>query len=330
MTPTTLKTSAQATSYWHRHWKETERHHESEQRKVKKMKEDDEGSPEGPEPPSPDRMAEEGEGDGFIDVQGIIPRLKLAILLKHNCALRGRTGTGKTFLIRKLAEEQERKLITLNMTVNTSIDEIKGRYVLVPGEKTGLTAKWVDGALVRAMKEGHWVVIEEANFMRDEVASVLYSPMDDRRELVIDEHEGETIIAHEDFRIFLTMNWDYAGTQRFNPAIMNRINSWFDVDYLPQTMEAKLLVKRAGIDKDIANQMCMFARKVRAAAAKESLPDLSTRILLNWAQVIKQGMEPVAAAEMSVIPILGYTEDEKAMPRELLEAIFGVKEYEDD
>lgn len=270
------------------------------------------------------------EKDEFIDIQGIIPRLKLAIKLKHNCALRGRTGTGKTFLIRKLAEAQEKELITLNMTVNTSIDEIKGRYILHPGKEGRLSAKWVDGALVRAMKNGYWVVIEEANFMRDEVASVLYSPMDDRKELVLDEHEGETIVAHPDFRVFLTMNWDYAGTQRFNPAIMNRINSWFDVDYLPQGSEASLIVNRTGIDKEVAMQMCMFARKVRAAALKESLPDLSTRILLNWATVIKQGIEPMKAAEMNVIPILGYTEDEKSMPRELLEAIFGAKEYEED
>jgi MoxR-like ATPase len=126
------------------------------------------------------------------------------------------------------------------------------------------------------------------------------------------------------------MNWDYAGTQRFNPAIMNRINSWLDVDYLPQAQEAALIVERTGIDKQVANHMCIFARKVRAAAQKENLPDLSTRILLNWASIIKEGMNPAEAAELSVIPILGYTEEEKEMPRELLNTIFGTKKFEED
>jgi len=313
---------------------------------------DKEERPEGPEPPKPETKAEgskpegkpEGEGkstggitkrkeaEQFVDVQGIIPRLRVRIKLGHNVAFRGRTGTGKTFLISKLAQEQEKRLVVLNMTVNTTTDEIKGHYGPAPAGSggQGLTVKWVEGALAKAMKNGYWVVIEEANFMRDEVASALYSPMDHRRDLVIDEHEGEVIKAHPDFRLFLTMNWDYSGTQRFNPAIMNRINSWFDVDYLPPNQEAALIVQTTGIPRDVADKMCLFARKVRSASMKENLPDLSTRILLDWGEVIKAGESPEDAAETSVIPILGYTEDEKAMPRELLATIFGSKKYEDD
>jgi ABC-type transport system involved in cytochrome c biogenesis ATPase subunit len=58
--------------------------------------------PKEPEPPAPDRLAAKEWKDDFVDVQGIIPRLKAAIRLSHNCALRGRTGTGKTFLIRSI------------------------------------------------------------------------------------------------------------------------------------------------------------------------------------------------------------------------------------
>jgi MoxR-like ATPase len=265
----------------------------------------------------------------FIDAQGFIPKIRKAIELRHNIALRGKTGTGKTFLVRLLARESEKQLVTLNMTVNTSVDEIKGRFVVHPMPDGRIGVKWIDSQLVKAMREGHWVVIEEANFMRDEVASVLYSIMDDRREVILDEHEGEVIKAHPDFRIFLTMNWDYSGTQRFNPAIMNRINSWFDMEYLSAAAEAELLRERTGIEVETARKMTMFAQKVRKATEQMALSDLSTRILIDWARMVRAGIEVQEAAELSVIPILGHTEEEKDAPREFLNQIFSKKKFEE-
>lgn len=269
--------------------------------------------------------------DDFIDTQNFLPAIEKAIELRHNVAFRGRTGTGKTFLVRQLARKAGKELATLNMTVNTSVDEIKGRYILTPAPSgAGMNAKWIDGSITRMMRTGGWVVIEEANFMRDEVASVLYSIMDDRRELIIDEHEGEVIKAHPEFRLFLTMNWDYSGTQRFNPAIMNRVNSWFDVEYLPEDAEMDLLVQRTGIDNTLARKICSFASKIRKIAPEDGLPDISTRILLNWAEMVKAGLKPIDAAEVSIIPILGYSKDEKDTPRELLQSFFSPKKRDDD
>lgn len=268
--------------------------------------------------------------DKFIDTAAIVPMIKKSIELGHNVALRGSTGTGKTFLVRQLAKEYGVELATLNMTVNTSIDEIKGRYVLKPNKDGAMSADWFSSSIVNMMKNGGWVVIEEANFMRDEVASVLYSVMDDRREIILDEHEGEVIKAHKDFRVFMTMNWDYAGTQRFNSAIMNRINAWYDIDYLPSNLEAKLISGRTGIELDIAMKIAAFAKGIREASRKEDLPDLSTRILINWAQYVKNGMPPMLAGEITAIPVIGYGDKEKNTARSLMRVMFGEEEDEDD
>ena len=98
----------------------------------------------------------------FVDSGNILPRLDIAIKAGHNIALRGKTGTGKTHLIRELAKSRKKKLYTLNMTVNTTVDEIKGSYVLKPGKGGMMSGEWHDGTLVNAMKEGAWLCIEEA------------------------------------------------------------------------------------------------------------------------------------------------------------------------
>ena len=117
----------------------------------------------------------------------------LALNLKYNVGLRGATGTGKTYLIKELAKALGKKVIVLNMTAHTVTDEVKGKYVV-----EGNSVTWVDGAATEAMKQGYWLIVEEANYMNEELASVFYSIMDDRREIILDEHNKEVIIAHED------------------------------------------------------------------------------------------------------------------------------------
>lgn len=259
----------------------------------------------------------------FIDENKILPKLLVAIKLKHNIGLRGATGTGKTSMVRELAKQYQKELVTLNMTVHASTDEIKGKYIVKPNKEGKAEVTWIKGIVADAMESGKWICIEEANFMNEELASVFYSIMDDRRELVLDEHENEVITAHEDFRMFLTMNWDYKGTIRFNPAIMNRVNSWFDLNYLKPANEIKLITARTNLPEETAKKIVDFAKRVRGISEEEGLVDLSTRALLHWAMMIKEGIEPLDAAEVTVIPVLAYDDGGKKKLRDTLHLSFG-------
>lgn len=259
----------------------------------------------------------------FVDENKIIPKLLKAIGLKHNIGLRGKTGTGKTFLIKELSKAVTKTLAILNMTAHTTIEETKGKHI-VRSKPDGTTEiAWINGVLTDAIKNGWWLVVEEANFMNEELASVFYSVMDDRRQIILDEKEKEIINAHPDFRLFLTMNWDYKGTQRPNPAIMNRINTWFDIDYLKPKSESKLLCDRTGLTKEAAEKLISFANKVRGQTESENWSDLSTRALLKWAELIVSGLSVFEAAEITVIPLLAYEETEKQKLRDLLKLELG-------
>ncbi len=265
---------------------------------------------------SKSKMEEKYENK-FVDIWGYTPSMKMAIKLKYNIMLRGSTGTGKTMWIKELAKEQGKTLIILNMTAGATIEEIKGRYVVQPDEDGKTRVVWIDGALVMAMKKGYWIVIEEANFLPEELASVFYSVMDDRRNIIIDEHENEIVKAHPDFQLFLTGNWGYKGTTIPNDAIRNRIDTYFDLTYLDEKNESALLVRETGVDKEVADLICKFAWSQRRIKSRNQ-PDISTRTLIRWATLIKNGMSSIKAGEHTIISLLYHEEKEKEKIRETL------------
>ncbi|TPX38299.1 hypothetical protein SmJEL517_g00093 [Synchytrium microbalum] len=84
--------------------------------------------------------------------------------------------------------------------------------------------EWVDGALVRAVQNGHWLLIDNVNFCTASVLDRLNSLLEPGGVLVLNERglvNGEVIIVnpHPNFRIFMTMDPAYG---EISPAMRNR------------------------------------------------------------------------------------------------------------
>jgi MoxR-like ATPase len=263
----------------------------------------------------------------FIDKWDVLPRVRVAIGKGFNIMFRGPTGTGKTYLVRELANEYRKRLLVLNMTAGASTEEVKGRYVAYPDEEGKTAVKWVDGVLVSAMKRGDWVVIEEANFMPEELASAFYSVMDDRRNIILDEHENEIVQAHPEFRLFMTANWGYRGTTIPNDAIRNRVDFYADLPYLPEKDESKLIERETGVNPNVAKLISKFAWSQRKIKSRHQ-PDISTRILIRWATLVNDGLSPVKAGEHTLISLLYHDEKEKGKVRETMKFEFEALEEE--
>lgn len=71
----------------------------------------------------------------------------------------------------------------LNNHEHTDIAEYMGTYVSRPGG--GLT--FVEGALVTAVRNGHWLVLDELNLAPSDVLEALNRLLDDNRELFVAE-----------------------------------------------------------------------------------------------------------------------------------------------
>lgn len=84
--------------------------------------------------------------------------------------LEGPTSTGKTSVVLFLAGLLNQKVLRVNNHKDTDLEEYIGRYV--PSNQTG-KLEFVDGVLARAMKEGHWILLDELNLAKSEILEAL-------------------------------------------------------------------------------------------------------------------------------------------------------------
>ena len=93
-----------------------------------------------------------------------------------------------------------------------------------PTEIDGARFQWVDGILIRALEQGKWLVLDNANLCSSAVLDRLNSLLEPNGYLSINEHstaDGEARIVkpHPNFRIFMTMDSRFGELSR---AMRNR------------------------------------------------------------------------------------------------------------
>lgn len=108
---------------------------------------------------------------------------------------------GKTSLITYLAKASGNKCVRINNHEHTDLQEYIGSYV---ANERGMLI-FCEGALVQAMRFGHWIILDELNLAPSDVLEALNRVLDDNRELFIPE--TQTVVkAHPNFMIFATQN----------------------------------------------------------------------------------------------------------------------------
>lgn len=206
--------------------------------------------------------------------------IKRAIELDLPILLVGDTGTGKTSVIREMANTAKKDLVRVNLNGQTSIDEFVGKWLV----KKGATY-WQDGVLIQAMKKGSWIVLDEINACLPEILFVLHSLLDEDRSVMINEKDGEVVKPAKGFRFFATMNPsdEYAGTKELNKAFMSRFPIILDFDYVDAQQEKKLLKERCKLSEGNSAKLVGFARRIRSLKKNEDIfYTFSTRDLIFW------------------------------------------------
>lgn len=220
---------------------------------------------------------------GQTKVQGLVE-----VAAKRNvpALLIGETGTGKTSIIRSLANDMEQPWRRFNLTGETTVDEFVGKFEL----KASRTV-WQDGILLQAMKNGEWLIVDEVNVALPEILFVLHSLLDDDKFVVVPQNRGETVRPHPNFRLFATMNPvdEYAGTKELNKAFLSRFNIVINVDYPTPSFEQKILRNRTGISKQDALKLVDVGNAVRKLKRDSKVfYTMSTRDLIQWASLIDE------------------------------------------
>ncbi|KRH95214.1 Willebrand factor type A domain-containing AAA ATPase [Pseudoloma neurophilia] len=132
--------------------------------------------------------------------------------------LHGETSTGKTSLIKFLANERKIDLIRVNNHRDIDKQDYLGKTIIVSDNKKLIT-KWVDGPLITAIKKDCWILIDEINLCSSDVLEILNRLLDDNREIF---YNNQTIKPGKNFRIFATMNKNYSGRNNLSDAFLDR------------------------------------------------------------------------------------------------------------
>ena len=225
------------------------------------------------------------ESQSFTDHDNLLPQLGYAIKENLPVLLIGETGTGKTSAIRYLASQTNNAFRRLNLNGSTTVDEFVGKILI---NKDG--TYWVDGILIDAMRNGHWLLLDEINAALPEVLFVLQSLLDDDKMVVIsDKEDKEVVRPHKNFRLFASMNpaENYVGTKELNKALMSRFPMVIEVKYPTPELEQQIIENRfPSVPKKDIELIVEFANQLRETHKAQEIDFIcSTRDLLNWCKV---------------------------------------------
>lgn len=188
---------------------------------------------------------------------------------EKNILLQGETGTGKTTLIEQVAARLNWPTFTVGCHGGLEFQELIGRVTLQPDGSTG----WADGPLIAAMRNGGIFLLDEMNFLKPEVAGGLNTVLQATSYTI--PETGETIWAHQDFRIAATGNamdgvgkGAYRGTQTTNIALLSRFSLGIRVAYMSMSDEQKMIEAKApGISEKVAAYLAEVADMARKSHA---------------------------------------------------------------
>jgi len=180
----------------------------------------------------------------------------------------GPKGTGKTSLVRDFAKNKNVNLESINFSLRTRESHLVGTKTLTDG-----TVSFDEGILVKSMKEGNMLYLDEINSAEADVLLRLDEALDDRRQIVLKESTGEIIKAKENWFVVATINpLSHSGTKELPPQILSRFPVRIRLEYPPENIELEIIKKYvSGEHESEIIQAIKLANILRQAAAVEEL-----------------------------------------------------------
>eukprot|EP00536_Pseudo-nitzschia_multiseries_P001226 jgi/Psemu1/180444/e_gw1.15.197.1 len=243
----------------------------------------------------------------------LIHLVSTCVRQKEPVLLVGDTGCGKTTVIQLLSFMLNQMLYSVNCHATTETSDLIGglRPIEDLGRRYRALFEWSDGPLVKSMKSGQLMLLDEMSLAEDAVLERLNSVLEPSRCIVLAEKgddgssdkgkDDRIIVAHDSFRIFATMNpgGDY-GKRELSPALRSRFTEIW-VPSLRERSDFEIVMGRSftislGHEKSF-NQSSIIGHILDyvewfnsdmcgAASSPYSGFSLSLRDILSWAHFI--------------------------------------------
>ena len=226
--------------------------------------------------------------------------------------LKGPTGCGKSRFVRYMAARLDRPLYTVACHDDLSASDLLGRF-LIKGEET----VWQDGPLTRAVREGAICYLDEVVEARKDTTVILHPLADDRRELPLDR-TGELLAAPPEFMLVVSYNPGYQNLfKNLKPSTRQRFVA-LSFDFPAPDLEARIVEAESGLDAERARRLVTLGRALRDLGGHDLEEVASTRLVVNAAKLMGDGLGAVAACRVALVEPLS---DDPAIREGLVETV---------
>lgn len=247
-----------------------------------------------------------------IEVFEAAYRQRVPVLLK------GPTGTGKTRFVEYMAWRlgqnmhlsateqgengaQHLPLVTVACHEDLTASDLVGRYLL---DSTG--TRWIDGPLTRAVKAGGICYLDEVVEARKDTTVIIHPLTDHRRTLTIDKL-GEVIEASDGFLLVVSYNPGYQNAMKDLKHSTRQRFVALEFDFPDEERETRIIAHESGVDEKNAELLARLGNKIRNLREHGLEEGASTRVLIYAGRLIKEGISPRRACQVSVT--WGITDD---------------------
>ena len=208
----------------------------------------------------------------------------------------GPKGTGKTSLVREYATQKSIELKSINFSLRTRESHLIGTKNLIEGN-----IGFDEGILVKSMKEGNILYLDEINAAEADVLLRLDEALDDRRQIVLKESDGRVIKAKDSWFVVATINpLTQVGTKELPPQILSRFPVRIRLEYPPEDVEYQIIKKH--VKNSTESEVLLgikLANTLRQAAAVEELYySPSIRETIAFAKLLEGGVSAKQSANI--------------------------------
>lgn len=257
-------------------------------------------------------------------------RLLRALQLAKPILLEGSPGVGKTSLVTALAAATGHHVVRINLSEQTDMMDLLGSDLPVEGGQGGEFA-WRDGAFLQAMKEGHWVLLDELNLASQSVLEGLNACLDHRASVYIPEL-NKTVHCPPTFRIFACQNplAQGGGRKGLPKSFLNRFTQVHVQELAASDLSTIAISMYPQLDPATISKMIEFNTTlhrevmVEGKYGRRGAPwEFNLRDVLRWCDLLAQcGGRPAAHLPLVYLHRMRAAED-RAGVLALYERVFG-------
>lgn len=209
--------------------------------------------------------------------------------------LEGSPGVGKTSLVTALSNISGHELCRINLSDQTDLIDLFGSDLPVEGGSLGEFA-WRDAEFLKALQEGHWVLLDEMNLAPQAVLEGLNAILDHRGTVYIPEL-NRSFSCHPSFRIFAAQNpLNQGGGRKGLPkSFVNRFSKVYIEELSPSDLYTICQHAFPDIEESALRAMVSFNVQlneqvsVRHTFAHEGSPwEFNLRDITRWGALLSR------------------------------------------